>query len=65
LTNILKAKNMGHIKEPKGVDFVINSRPLTKAEEIAISEYIRDYKVKNSHKSISKNKTVSPKKVIK
>jgi hypothetical protein len=37
---------MGHIKEPDGVDFVINSRPLTKEEEIAISNYIRAYKAK-------------------
>ena len=39
---------MGHIKEPKGVDFIINSRPLTKEEELAISEHIRNYKLKNS-----------------
>ncbi len=45
---------MGHIKEPDGVDFVINSRPLTKAEEIAISEYIRAYKAKLSHKTSTK-----------
>ncbi len=43
---------MGHIKEPEGVDFVINSRPLTKEEETAISEYIRAYKAKNSRKSL-------------
>ena len=41
---------MGHIKEPNGVDFVINSRPLTKEEEISISEYIRAYKAKHSNK---------------
>ena len=39
---------MGHIKEPDGVDFLINSRPLTKEEEIAISNYIRAYKAKHS-----------------
>ncbi len=38
---------MGHIKEPKGVDFVIQSRPLTKTEELAISEYIKNYKLKS------------------
>jgi hypothetical protein len=43
---------MGHIKEPEGVDFVINSRPLTKKEEVAISEYIRAYKAKNYNKQI-------------
>jgi len=44
---------MGYIKEPDGVDFVINSRPLTKDEEIAISEYIRAYKAKNSRQQVS------------
>jgi hypothetical protein len=39
---------MGHIKEPKGVDFIIKSRPLTKEEELAISEHIKNYKLKNS-----------------
>jgi len=41
---------MGHIKEPDGVDFVIKSRPLTKEEEIAISNYIRAYKEKYSRR---------------
>ncbi len=41
---------MGHIKEPDGVDFVINSRPLTKEEETAISEYIRNYKARLAKK---------------
>ena len=40
---------MGHIKEPKGVDFIIQSRPLTKAEELAISEHIKNYKLKNNN----------------
>jgi hypothetical protein len=38
---------MGHIKEPKGVDFIIQSRPLTKEEELGISEHIKNYKLKN------------------
>jgi hypothetical protein len=41
---------MGHIIEPEGVDFVIDSRQLTKEEEIAISNYIRTYKAEHSHK---------------
>lgn len=41
---------MGHIKEPDGVDFLIKSRPLTKDEEIAISEFIRAYKAKHNKK---------------
>ena len=42
---------MGHIKEPKGIDFIIQSRPLTKAEELAISEHIKNYKLKNNNLS--------------
>ncbi len=41
---------MGHIKEPKGVDFIIKSEPLTNEERIAISGFIREYKTKNSSK---------------
>ena len=48
---------MGHIKEPKGIDFVIKSRPLTKEEEIAISNYIRSYKAKHSRKRQAKRST--------
>lgn len=47
---------MGHIKEPKGVDFIIQSRPLTKAEELAISEHIKNYKLKNNNLTDKKNK---------
>ncbi len=43
---------MGHIKEPAGVDLVINSRPLTKDEEIAISKYIHAYKARHSQKQV-------------
>jgi hypothetical protein len=35
---------MGHIKEPKGVDFVIASDPLTDKARQEISEFIRNYK---------------------
>lgn len=37
---------MGLIKEPLDVDFVVESRPLTKAEEKAISECIKADKEK-------------------
>lgn len=50
---------MAHIKEPKGVDFIINSRNLTKEEELAISNYILAYKAKSYN-----NKTKKPKRVI-
>lgn len=61
---------MGHIKEPDGVDFVINSRPLTKDEEIAISEYICAYKLKHTPKQVptkrgkTKRVTTAQKKVV-
>ncbi|WP_165953137.1 hypothetical protein [Pedobacter changchengzhani] len=32
---------MGIIKEPLDVDFVVDPRPLTKTEEMAISDFIR------------------------
>ena len=41
---------MGHIKEPKGVDFIIKSKPLTDKEQAAISGFIKNYKVKHSKK---------------
>ena len=56
---------MGHIKEPEGVDFIINSRPLTKKEEAAISEYIRAYKAKHSNKQIPTKQMERRKKVRK
>lgn len=51
---------MGHIKEPDGVDFVINSRPLTKEEETAISEYIRAYKKKHFNKQGATKLSIKP-----
>ena len=40
---------MGLIKEPEGVDFVIQSKPLTVEQEKALSEYIakRKHEIKN------------------
>lgn len=35
---------MGHIKEPLGVDFVVDSTPLTNEERKRISEVIAYYK---------------------
>ncbi|MBK0383825.1 hypothetical protein I5M32_12725 [Pedobacter sp. SD-b] len=39
---------MGFIREPKGVDFIIQSEPLTEKERIEISQFILDYKLKKS-----------------
>jgi len=48
---------MGHIKEPEGVDFIIQSKPLTDEERAAISEYIRNYKEKQKAKRSRKTTT--------
>ncbi|WP_200586989.1 hypothetical protein [Pedobacter segetis] len=48
MKNILKPKIMGFIREPKGVDFIIQSEPLTEKERIEISQFILDYKLKKS-----------------
>lgn len=49
---------MGHIKEPKGVDFLIKSEALTKKDKAEISEFITAYKAKKvkSKKSIKSKK---------
>lgn len=38
---------MGIIKEPNGVDFIIQSPPLKNKERKEISEFIRNRKLKN------------------
>ena len=43
---------MGHIKEPKGVDFVIVSDPLTDKSRKEISDFIRKYKTKVTKKKV-------------
>lgn len=48
---------MGFIKEPKGVDFIIQSKPLTDKERQEISKYIAEYKAKNKKKKATKPKT--------
>jgi hypothetical protein len=45
---------MGLIKEPEGVDFIIQSPPLTEKERIEISEFIRNRKLQNESKVIQK-----------
>ena len=41
---------MGYIKEPEGVDFIIQSKPLTDKERKEISKFIQEYKAKNADK---------------
>lgn len=55
---------MGHIKEPKGVDFIIQSKPLTDEERSAISEYIRSYKAKQKARGSRKATTESKRKKV-
>jgi hypothetical protein len=57
LKNILNLKNMGHIKEPIGVDFIIKSDPLTDKERKAISEFISNYKKTEKQKTLKKATT--------
>ncbi len=49
---------MGFIREPEGVDFVIQSKPLTKKQEKELSAYIakRKLEIKNQTKKRSKTK---------
>jgi len=49
---------MGYIKEPKGVDFIIKSNPLTDKDRSDISKLITDYKKKS--KLMKENKTIRP-----
>ena len=36
---------MGLIKEPEGIDFIINSKPLTKEQEVQLSKFIAKRKL--------------------
>lgn len=47
---------MGYIKEPKGIDFVIKSEPLTDEAKNKISEFIKLYKSKKQSKKLTKSK---------
>ena len=53
---------MGYIKEPEGVDFIIQSKPLTDKERKEISKFIQEYKAKNADKKpLRKSRTSSSK----
>ena len=39
---------MGLVKEPKGVDFLIKSKPLSQKERIEITKFIKESKEKNN-----------------
>lgn len=55
---------MGHIKEPKGVDFVIASDPLTDKARQEISEFIRNYKNNTADKKTKATVTKKERKVV-
>ena len=55
---------MGHIKEPKGVDFVIASDPLTDKAHQEISAFIRNYKNNMTNKKTKVVKTAKQTKVV-
>lgn len=52
---------MGHIKEPKGVDFIIESKPLTEEERKEISDFIRKDKAKRADSSRPSRTNKTPK----
>ena len=52
---------MALIKEPLEVDFIVDPRPLTKAEEKAISDFIRADKEKRKQKKIRRNASIKQK----
>jgi hypothetical protein len=47
---------MGYIREPEGIDFVVDSRPLRKREKEQISEVIAHYKKTGVIKKITASK---------
>jgi hypothetical protein len=55
---------MGHIKEPDGVDFIINGKPLTDKEKKAISEFIKADKEKIERQKLRKAKMANSKKMV-
>jgi len=59
LKNILKHNKMAHIKEPEGVDFLIQSTPLTDWERKEISELIKKMKAKTPRTRTSKKRRVT------
>ncbi len=54
---------MGYIKEPEGVDFVINGKPLTEKQKKAISEFIRADKERFAKQKFRKLRILKSKKV--
>ncbi len=49
---------MAHIKEPAGIDFLIESQPLTDKEKQEISEFIKKRKAFYLRKSLPKKRKI-------
>ena len=49
---------MGHIKEPIGVDFVVDPKPLTTEDRKRISEIIAQYKATGKKMTFQKSKAI-------
>ncbi len=48
---------MGHVKEPEGIDFIIESKPLTNTERKEISDFIKTLKKKKTvRKKVARRK---------
>jgi len=47
---------MGYIKEPKGIDFVVDPQPLTEKDKSLISEAIIHYKQTGRKKRVTTKK---------
>jgi hypothetical protein len=54
---------MGYIKEPEGVDFFVDPRPLTAADRKRISEIIAYYKATGRRMPMQKTKIKSRSKI--
>lgn len=50
---------MAHIKEPKGIDFLIKSPPLTDKERKEISDLIKKMKTKTTRKRIARKRNTN------
>jgi len=50
---------MGHIKEPEGVDFIVDPTPLTIEDRKRISEIIAYYKATGKKRPVKKSKVKS------
>jgi hypothetical protein len=55
---------MGYVKEPEGVDFVINGKPLTDKQKKEISEFIKADKKRISEIKTGRTKSANNQKGI-